>query len=145
MESGKATKFPIAEVPIYERTTKGVGAVSTKNPKIVGLVLIEPKENLDILFITEKGLGKKTSHEEYSLVHRRKMGCTAIVLKNKKDKLVGIAGIKEDDTVVAVSTVKLIKLRSKDIRQVKRPTKGVTLMKLGDGESVVSIGVEVAE
>jgi DNA gyrase subunit A len=142
MSAGKAARFPMNEVPTHGRDTLGVRAFSKGGSEAVGLVVLDPKEPRDVLLVSEKGFGKRTAPPEFPCKHRNTSGVLCLGFREKRDRVAGVSLVSDADTVVAVSTAKLIKVRAADVRTLKRPAFGFTLMKLGDGETVVSIGVE---
>jgi DNA gyrase subunit A len=140
--AGKAARFPITELAAHGRDTQGMRAYTKGGAEAVGLIIIDPKEERDILFFSEKGFGKRTAQTAFPSKHRNTTGVLALGFREKGDRLAGISLVNEADTVVAVSTAKLIKIKATDVRLLLRPAFGCTLMRLGKGESIASIGVE---
>ena len=94
----------------------------------------------EVLTITEKGYGKRTAIEEYS-VHGR--GGVGIKNYNVTDKTGLIADVKivtgEEDLLVITDDATIIRLNVENISRQGRATQGVRIMRLVEGSRVISI------
>ena len=93
-----------------------------------------------LLTITEKGYGKRTPVEEYS-VHGR--GGLGIKNYNVTDKTGKIADVKvvndEDDILVITDDGTIIRMSAANISLISRATQGVRIMRIMDGSRVICI------
>ena len=93
-----------------------------------------------LLTITEKGYGKRTPVEEYS-VHGR--GGLGIKNYNVTDKTGKIADVKvvndEDDILVITDDGTIIRMSTANISMLSRATQGVRIMRIMDGSRVICI------
>ncbi|MEQ8435108.1 MAG: DNA gyrase subunit A [Oceanicaulis sp.] len=106
---------------------------------------LEMKANEElILTVAESGLGKRVISYEY---FRQGRGGQGVWTKDKRfpEPLSACFTVVETDTVMAVTDGgQLIRFPVDTVRIAARATKGVRLIRLGDGEKVVSV-VRVAE
>ena len=93
-----------------------------------------------LLTITEKGYGKRTPVEEYS-VHGR--GGLGIKNYNVTDKTGKIADVKvvndEDDILVITDDGTIIRMSAANISMLSRATQGVRIMRIMEGSRVICI------
>ena len=93
-----------------------------------------------LLTITEKGYGKRTPVEEYS-VHGR--GGLGIKNYNVTDKTGKIADVKvvndEDDILIITDDGTIIRMSAANISLLSRATQGVRIMRIMDGSRVICI------
>ena len=95
-----------------------------------------------ILTVSNKGFGKKTSSYEYRVTHRGGSGITNIKLSKKSNAVVAAFPILEHQQIILVTDAgKLIRIPTDSIRVAGRMTQGVTLFRVADNESVVSVAV----
>lgn len=93
-----------------------------------------------ILTVSEKGFGKRSSAYEYRCTNRGGQGITTMDVTGKTGQVVDSFPVKdEDDIMLVTNTGKLIRCPVHDIRIAGRRTQGVTLFRVGEGESVVSV------
>lgn len=93
-----------------------------------------------ILTVSEKGFGKRTSAYEYRSTNRGGQGITTMDVTAKTGKVVDSFPVKdEDDVMLVTNTGKLIRCPVSDIRIAGRRTQGVTLFRVAEGETVVSV------
>ena len=88
-----------------------------------------------IIFITKNGIIKKSALEEYNM--KRNVGATAIKLDNG-DTIVSVLFTNEENIGIASRAGNFIMIETKDIRALGRIARGVSGMKLNEGDYVVS-------
>ncbi|MEO1037992.1 MAG: DNA gyrase subunit A [Pseudomonadota bacterium] len=97
-----------------------------------------------VLTVAQDGLGKRSSAYDYRTMGRGNQGVAAHDM-SKVDELAACFKVTDGDTVMAVTDGgQLIRFPVDTIRIAARATKGVRLIRLGEGERVVSV-VRVAE
>lgn len=120
------------------RQARGVIAISLRDDDyVVEMDLIN--EDNEILVVTENGYGKRSDVKEYRSQTRAGKGIIATKITQKTGKLVSIMSVSEKDELMIISANGiLIRTRIADISKMHRDASGVTLMKLDDGDRVVS-------
>jgi DNA gyrase subunit A len=88
-----------------------------------------------IIFITKKGLIKKSSLSEYNL--KRNTGATAIKLDNE-DEIISIIITVDERVGILSKAGQFIMVETKNIKPIGRVTRGVIGMKLNEGDEIVS-------
>lgn len=102
---------------------------------VAAAIVNKQKQNSNIIFITEKGILKKSAMSEYNL--KRNVGATAIKL-DVGDKINSI--IFTDNAPIGILSRKgnFILIDTKDIRPIGRVSRGIVGMKLDADDSVAS-------
>ncbi len=144
---GFVNAFLIDEVRRVGRTAHGVCGMRFKVPgdRVCGFAVEEP--GADLLFVTENGRGKRSPFSDFRVTHRGSMGVTGNPRGNEKNgKLVGIAAVKGDETLVLLSTAGLmIRTRVSEVRTMGRTAAGVTFVKLQEGVTLATFSIAPAE
>ncbi len=97
-----------------------------------------------VLTVASDGLGKRSSAYDYRVMGRGNQGVAAHDM-SKAEALAACFQVTDGDTVMAVTDGgQLIRFPVDTVRIAARATKGVRLIRLGEGEKVVSV-VRVAE
>ena len=93
-----------------------------------------------LLSVTENGFGKRTSAYEYRCAGRGGQGIINIETSERNGQVIASFPIEDADDVMMTSDGgQLIRMPVNGIRIAGRSTQGVTLFKLADGETVVSV------
>jgi len=93
-----------------------------------------------VLTITENGYGKRTKIEEYRLISRGGKGVRNIITSPRNGKVINIKIVKDEDELMVVSKKGiLIRIPIKNISVIGRNTQGVRIIKMDEGDSVVSV------
>ncbi|MBK8286875.1 MAG: hypothetical protein IPK97_19535 [Ahniella sp.] len=94
----------------------------------------------DILAATERGFGKRTELGEFPRKGRGTQGVIAIQTSERDGNMIGAVQVVETHEVMLISNQgTLVRTRVSEIAQVGRNTQGVTLIRLPDDESLVSL------
>ncbi len=139
--NGMSIRFNENDCRPIGRTARGVKAIDLReNDEVVGMCVI--KENQDdsmkILTISESGLGRLSEHNEYRIQSRAGKGVLNYHTE-KYGKVASVASVyKEDDLILISSDGIIIRISAQQINVVSRTSKGVRVMKLSEGEKVVS-------
>jgi DNA gyrase subunit A len=92
-----------------------------------------------ILTVTSDGLGKRASSYEYRVTGRGGKGLIAHRMASKEARLVASFPVHEGEELLLVTDRgQLIRMPIEGIRIAGRATQGVTLIRVGEGESVVA-------
>ncbi|MBP5273910.1 MAG: DNA gyrase subunit A, partial [Abditibacteriota bacterium] len=126
---GKSIRFYEEEVRSSGRVSGGVRGIRLdEDDKVVGMTL--SRENGKLLCVTENGLGKQTSLDEYRVQSRGGKGIKALKETEKTGRLVGAVSVEDSDSLLVVSSNKrVIIFEVSDIRETGRATQGVRVMK----------------
>ena len=95
-----------------------------------------------ILTATANGYGKRTPLDEYPRKSRGTKGVIGIQCSQRNGALVGAVQVGASGEVLLISDGgTLVRTRVSEISRVSRNTQGVTLIRLGNGEQLVSLQV----
>ncbi len=138
-KNGLAVRFEEAEVRAVGRSARGVRAIKLKgNDAVVGMVVA--KEGESLLAITAHGYGKRTPVSDYRLISRGGSGVINIQTTDRNGHVAAIASVTSSDDVIVVSrNGNIVRMPAKGISEIGRNTQGVRLMRLEQGDSVVSL------
>ena len=138
---GKVYRLKAYQVPMMDRTARGTAVVNLLQlePDEVVEALIDTQEFVAdefLLFVTRKGVVKKTAFTEYD--KNRTNGLIAINLR-EGDELVRVIQVRESDDVVLVSSAgQAIRFAGDQVRPMGRSAAGVRGMKLRSDDVVVA-------
>lgn len=143
---GRVYRLKGYNIPEYGRTAKGLPVVNLlnidKNEYVKAMIPIDNskvKENLEndelyLLFVTKKGIVKKTNIDEYRRIS--KSGKYALKL-NEDDELVDVKICSDNDEIfLASSQGKVVRFKASDVRSMGRISTGVRGMKVNDGKVI---------
>ena len=142
---GMCIRFNEEDVRPMGRVSHGVRGIKlTEDDYVVGMSMAF--DGGDLLVVTEKGYGKKTPLEEYKIQSRGGKGVNTYRLSETTGNIAGIMVVSEtDDVMLITSDGMVIRMKTAEISRIGRLTKGVRLMRLEDGISVVSLALTAEE
>jgi len=145
--SGKGIRIGEQDVRAMGRTAAGVRGIRTKTGDHVISLIATDSDQGEILFATENGFGKRTKVSGFSRQGRGGQGVISIQTSTRNGKVVGAIQTCDDDEVMLISNSgTLVRTPVVDISVLARNTQGVTLIRLGEEESLVQIvPVEASE
>ena len=98
------------------------------------------REDADVLTISENGFGKRTPAEEYRIQTRGGKGILTMHITEKTGKLAAMKVVSgEEDLIMINSEGVIIRIGTDEISQLSRNTQGVTLMRVEEGDFIVSV------
>ena len=138
---GAAIRFAEQEVRPMGRDAFGVRGIRLRDGDwVVGADRESAGEFL--LTVTEKGYGKLTPCEDYTIHHRASSGVTAHNLTDKTGGLIAVRCVNfDDDLLVMTSEGVVIRMAAGSIRICGRASQGVILVKVGAGGSVIDVAL----
>jgi DNA gyrase subunit A len=139
---GKAVRFAESAVRPMGRQAGGVRGMRLPEDgsQRVVCMLVAQDESLTVLTATEHGYGKRTPISEYTKHGRGGQGMIAIQASERNGRLVGAVLVEDTDEVMLISTGGvLIRTKVAQIREQGRSTQGVTLIALGEGETLAGV------
>lgn len=141
--AGQAIRFNEKDARPMGRSARGVrGARLRPNDIVVGMDVVTSEEQT-LLVISEKGFGKRTKVDNFPSHKRGGVGIKAAVVTSKTGPIISVQTIDPDmtDAIMISKNGQTIRLRLNDIKLLGRTTQGVTIMRLGENDSVSSIGL----
>lgn len=137
--NGKSIRFRETDVRPMGRTAHGVRAIDlAQEDYVVGTAVV--REGADLLVVTENGLGKVTSMDEYKIQTRAGKGIKTYKITEKTGYVIGVMAISEEEDVMLITSGgTIIRTAVNGISRMGRATQGVMLMRLGEEEKIVSI------
>jgi DNA gyrase subunit A len=138
-QNGRAIRFKIGSLRTASRSSGGVRGIRLTDDCLVGMDTIFPEAYL--LTVSEKGFGKLTSVGRYPLQRRGGKGVRAHRTSDKIGKIVTARLVgKDKGYLVMLSTAGNVEcIPIEQISVQSRNGRGVHLMALAEGDSVVSI------
>jgi DNA gyrase subunit A len=138
-KNGQAVRFHETDVRSMGRVAMGVRGIRLKNEdEVVGLSVVD--EDSVLLTITEHGYGKRTPVSVYRKTKRGAGGVITIKTGERNGKVVGVKEVSADDELIVTSqNGMVIRIPVRGIRVQGRATMGVRVMRLKDGDRVVSL------
>jgi len=139
--NGQAIRFDENDVRPMGRPAAGVNGIRLgPQDKVIAFEVVEPDR--DMLVVAARGLGKRTSLDQYRSQGRGGKGIQAMKLTERTGKIVAAAMVSPEDGVVLMNNKGItIKIAADTISRIGRTTQGVTLMRVGPSEEVVSMTV----
>jgi DNA gyrase subunit A len=136
---GRAIRFEENEVRAMGRSARGVNGINMDDDDlVVAAEVSRPEEKL--LVVTENGYGKRSELEEYRLTGRAGKGVNSIRVTPRNGKVVALLSVNDSqDIMLTTNTGRVMRLAVKQIKVIGRLTQGVCLMRILDGERVVSV------
>ena len=146
-KNGKCICFSEQNVRPMGRNAGGVRAINLdSDDEVVAMQLVQPGEEL--LVVTSKGFGKRTSVEEYKIQARGGKGLlTYDKSKFKKTgHLIGAIVVDDNDEIMLINSKgTIIRIAAKDISRLGRATQGVKIMRVGDDIEIISMSKVINE
>ncbi len=147
-ENGMAIRFNEKDVRAMGRVSTGVGGMRLKKGDcLISMDVIAKtadQKNLEVLVITEKGLGKKSPISDYKTQKRAGGGVKTLKITPKTGKAVAMNIVNnkdENDLVIISKQGQTLRTPLNSISTLGRATQGVRVMRLDDGDSVASVTV----
>jgi len=119
------------------RAAMGVTGIKLTNGNKLAAVDYVEKDSL--LIVTEKGLGKRVSTQEFTMRHRGRKGMRAIKITEKTGIPVSAFSVENDDEIIIITkNGKTIRIKAETVPIQGRNAQGVRLMDLDENDVVVS-------
>ena len=138
---GQCIRFELDKTRDQGRSTRGVRGIKFKidTDFVVDADVIN-SEDQEILTVSEKGIGKRTTVEEYRLTNRAGSGVIAMKLSPKTGNIVGEVLVDDSQDLMLLTSIgKMIRVDMNTIRKAGRNTSGVIIVNVDKDDKVVSI------
>ena len=139
---GKAVRFPEVQARAIGRTGSGVKGISiSQTDEVVGMVCTE-EDMQDILVVSEKGFGKRSSLEDYRIINRGGKGVKTLSITEKTGHVIAIKGVTDNNDLMIITKSGItIRLHVSDIRVTGRATQGVKLINLRKNDEIAAVAL----
>lgn len=138
---GQCIRFEIEKTRDQGRSTRGVRGIKFKHEIdfVVDADVVNNEEQ-ELLTVSEKGIGKRTTVEEYRLTNRAGSGVISMKLSPKTGNVIGEVLVDDtQDLMLLTSIGKMIRVDMQSIRKAGRNTAGVIIVNVDKNDKVVSI------
>jgi len=151
---GQSIRFREAQVRAMGRTASGVRAMKIKSSdSVVGMDMISPElakqKVLELLVVSENGLGKRTELSEYKVQGRGGSGIKTMAITSKTGKLISgnvINNTEENDLLIISVKGQVVRTPLNTVSTLGRATQGVRIMRFKEeGDKVASIALLLSE
>jgi DNA gyrase subunit A len=140
---GQAIRFHEKDARPMGRVSRGVRGIRLRQGDyVIGMDIVE--SGSDIFVISKYGFGKRTKVSQFTPHARGGVGIRSAIVNDKTGELKGVKTLTGDDhqeVIIISKNGQTIRLGLKNIPQLGRATQGVRIMRLNDGDEVVSLAL----
>ena len=140
---GQAIRFHERDSRPMGRVSRGVRGIRLRaDDRVIGMDVVD--EHSSIFVISRYGYGKRTKVAQFTPHARGGVGIRSAVVNSKTGELVGVNTLSDTDeqeVIIISQNGQTIRLGLKDIPALGRATQGVRIMRLNDGDQVVSLAL----
>ncbi|HLF35698.1 MAG TPA: DNA gyrase C-terminal beta-propeller domain-containing protein, partial [Cyclobacteriaceae bacterium] len=143
--SGKVVHFHESDVRPMGRSAAGVRGITLdhESDRVVNMICVS-RENAQLLVVSEKGYGKRSSLDDYRITRRGGKGVKTINITEKTGNLVAVKEVTETDDLMIINKSGItIRIPVAEMRVMGRATQGVRLIRLNENDEIS--GVEKVE
>lgn len=139
---GQAIRFHEKGARPMGRVARGVRGIRLRpKDRVIGMDIVE--EGADIFVISKYGYGKRTKIDQFTAHARGGVGIRSAIVNDKTGDLIGVKRLigDEQEVIIISKNGQTIRLGLKDISALGRATQGVRIMRLNDGDEIVSLAL----
>ncbi|WP_348676846.1 DNA gyrase subunit A [Flavobacterium coralii] len=147
VKSGKLVRFEEGKTRPMGRSASGVRGITLAddNDEVIGMVSVNDMES-EILVVSEKGFGKRSSLEDYRITNRGGKGVKTLNITDKTGSLVSINNVTDADDLMIINKSGLtIRMKVSDLRVMGRATQGVRLINIKGNDSIAAVAKVMRE
>jgi DNA gyrase subunit A len=140
-KKGQCIRFKVEDAREIGRVSRGVTAIKFKieDDFVCGATTIADEES-ELLMLSEKGIGKRTTASEYREQSRAGKGVISMKLSAKTGDVVGVVLVESDKDMMCLTSIgKMIRVDMETIRKAGRNTSGVKVVNVEKKDIVVSM------
>lgn len=137
-KKGLAIQFNETDVRPMGRGARGVKAIDIREGDCV-VAMEVTDDNTRLLTVTETGYGRISNISDYRIQSRGGKGIMNYRVSKYGDVAAVLSVTDEDDIIMIASNGIIIRIFSGDISVLARPAKGVRVMRVAEGEKILSI------
>jgi DNA gyrase subunit A len=136
---GKTVRFKETAVRAMGRTARGVRGIKMgENQHLIALMI--PRADGRVLTVSEHGYGKRTHVDEFPVKGRGTQGVIGMQTSERNGRLVGAIQVDAGNEMMLISDQgTLVRCRTDEVSELGRNTQGVRVIRLKEGESLVSV------
>ncbi|NOZ63757.1 MAG: DNA gyrase subunit A [Caldiserica bacterium] len=138
---GKAIRFSSKEVRCMGRTARGVRGM-TLHPKdhIAGVATL--REGKSLFIATKNGYGKRTVFTRFPIRHRGGKGVVGIKVSKITGEVIAALGVNgEEEAILLTADGMVMRFPTSQVREMGRSTRGVRIISLHEGDSLIDVAV----
>jgi DNA gyrase subunit A len=147
LKSGKAIRFDESKTRPMGRNASGVRGIrlSNEDDEVIGMVAVNDMDS-NILVVSEKGYGKRSSLDDYRETNRGGKGVKTISVTEKTGGLVALKNVSDEDGLMIINKSGVaIRMNVANLRVMGRATQGVRLINLKGNDSIAAVAKVVKE
>lgn len=146
---GQAIYYDEKDVRNMGRSAAGVRGMKLRSgDKVISADIVtnehvKSKKTYDLFLVTERGFGKRTQLNNFTLQQRGGIGMRAANCTEKTGRIVGmyLLGEERGDALLMSTKGQTLRTPIKSIKRLGRDTQGVTLIKIASGDKVASVTI----
>ncbi|MCD6218356.1 DNA gyrase subunit A [bacterium] len=144
-KNGQSIRFRESDVRSMGRTARGVKGMRLKGDDcVIGMAKIG--EGDDVMLISRKGYGKRTSPTEFKTQKRGGSGIICYKVTDKTGPVQWVRMVNGDEEFLIITTSGiLIRAAVKQVSKIGRSTQGVRVIRLNSGDEVANAALVVKQ
>ncbi len=138
---GQALRFPVAELRTASRQSGGVRGIRlSPHDQVVAMEVVDGQD--EILFVTSRGFGKRTSVGAFPLHHRGGQGVVAYRVAERTGQVAAACRVHpQAHVIIASQKGTALRTQASHVPLQGRPAQGVKLIDLPPTDQVVAVAV----
>lgn len=139
-DEGYFIRFPESDVRPMGRVARGVKAVTLRPPhRVIGADLIRAGQV--VLMASAAGYGKRVAADEFRPQRRGGKGLIGMKISEESGPLTGfmVMSEAEEDFIIVTAGGLVIRQKTAEVSMMRRYARGVTLIRLEEGDQVVDL------
>jgi len=147
VKSGKLVRFEEGKTRPMGRSASGVRGITLRDEsdEVVGMVSVNDMGS-EILVVSEKGYGKRSSLDDYRITNRGGKGVKTLSITEKTGNLISINSVTDADDLMIINKSGLtIRMEVSDLRVMGRATQGVRLINIKGSDSIAAVTKVIRE
>lgn len=139
-DEGYFIRFPETDVRPMGRVARGVKAVALSPPhRVVGADLVSKGQI--VLMVSAAGYGKRVAVEEFRAQRRAGRGLIGMKISDESGPLTGFMVMSEEaeNFIIVTAGGLVIRQKTAEVSLMRRYARGVTLIRLDEGDEVVDL------
>ena len=138
---GYGISFSEEEVRSMGRASRGIKGITLREKdRVVGASTLNP--NLDLLIISSKGMGKRVKMLNFPIHHRGGKGIILMKFNRPENEVIGVQLVSgQEEILISSQNGALIRINSNEVSVQGRATRGVTLVRLHEGDLISSFAL----
>ena len=138
---GYGISFSEEELRSMGRASRGVKGISLRaEDRVVGASILN--HNLDLLIISSQGMGKRVKMQNFPVHHRGGKGIILMKFNQPDNEVIGIQLVSgQEEILISSQNGTLIRINCSEISVQGRATRGITLVRLYEGDLISSFAL----